>query len=255
MGGVPTSAATCCLIELIVEVSTILSASFETVTVEEVVVLVMVPLLPFPVVPLPVSVPVAATAVAPASATPVGTCVSLLAADVALSVPAPASEDSASVSSSVVTMVVTVVVVVVTEGCTFDGVDPMDDINEANEIAHQDDGALTTAESDFPFELPSPLVLFSVSPPVSPSPLPLLSEGEGGGGGASGLVEGSCWSCLLVSRLCTALNSLTVGSGIAFRIVMSSFTCAGLAFCRALTACFFWKVSTCVSWFEPIPQV
>lgn len=171
-----------------------MSASFETETVvDEVVVLVMVPLLPFPVVPLPASARVTAAVVASASisaGTPAGACVSPLEVDVVLSAPASASEDSAS--SSVVTMVVTVVVVVVTEGCTVDDVDPIDDINEANEIAHQDDGALTASGSDFPFELPSPLVLFSVSlpgdgPPVS---LPLLSEeGDESGGGVTGPVE------------------------------------------------------------------
>lgn len=188
-----------------VEVSTDLSASFVTETVvDEVVVLVMVPFLPFPVVPLSASVPAALTTTVSATSSggvSVGSCGSLLEVDAAWSDPASTAEDSAS--SSVNTTVVTVVVVVVTEGCVVDGVGPIDDVSDANETAHQDEGALSASESGFASDLPSPSFLLLVSPLDDPaeSPLalssvflslPLSSEGEdtgsGGNGGDGGVV-------------------------------------------------------------------
>lgn len=208
--------------------STDLSASLATETVvDEVVVLVMVPFLLFPVVPLLVAVPVPVPVVVSAW-TSTGACGLLLEVDVATSGTSSSAVAEDAASSSVVTIVVTVVVVVVTEGCPVDGVDPIEDINEANETAHQDEGAFTASG-----------LLFSISllgddPPMSPSTLssvsfslPLFSGGDECDG-VSELV--GWWSCLLASLLCTVLNSLTVGSGMALRIVMSSFTCVGLAF-------------------------
>ncbi|KAF9342674.1 hypothetical protein BGX26_007054 [Mortierella sp. AD094] len=198
VGGALPRAIICCLIEFNVETITDLSAVAGSATVvEDVVVLV--------IVPFSTLVAIITTAPAPASAS-AGTA----GPDLGVSTTASVALTVLSVSSSVTVKVVTVVVVVVIEGCSVEVVDVMEDKSELNETAHQEDGAFITSGSASTFPPSSPP---SVAV-VVPSPPSLVFSGGDEGPPVASVGR----YCLLGSRLCTVLNSTTVGSGIAFKI-------------------------------------